>query len=324
MMELIFTKGPKAGERFAVKSDRVSIGRLAECDLELDQPNVSRKHALIKRTGDRVFLVDNRSGNGTYVNGKRITRVDLHAGDEVRIGSNTIRVEMRTTKDRPDEQPTRQDPVSRFLIKDQTGGVSHLEFAGESLTIGRGEKCKLVLDDAEVSRLQARIRYGQGRFELKDAGSANGTYLNGERVSEAELKSGDRIEMGGIAIAIQIVAGALHLTVTRRVAAQAAVEPMAPKPAPPQNAPRPQPPPSRSQAAVPRPRKLRLRYPIISGLVLALAVALLLVFVGRTHASPRVPPRPAASPRIDAARGPVYSSHEFSAPRLAEILQGRK
>ena len=287
-MELIFTKGPKAGERFAMTAERLSIGRLSECDLELNQPNISRKHAFIKRVGNRVFILDNRSGNGTYVNGKRTTRAELRAGDEVRIGANTMCVEFKADEAKPSERPTRPDLISRFLVQDRTSAHRQLEFAGENLTLGRGEKCQLILDDDEISRLHATIIDRRGQFLLKDAGSANGTYLNGERIREAELKSGDRLELGGLIIKAQVAAGALHLVITRRPATRpvAAAPAREIKPAP-----------ASSPGAAAQAKKPRPRYTVISGLAIALAVALLLIIVGRTHAGPLTPP-PTAITRL--------------------------
>src|ERR1051326_1744147 len=127
MIELIFTKGRRAGERFAVEAESVSIGRLAECDLEFNQPHVSRKDAVIKREGEQITINDNRSGNGTFVNGKRVTNAKLRAGDVVRIGDHTMRVAVhtdplpKTVREILAEQPTRRELISRFLIEDRSG-----------------------------------------------------------------------------------------------------------------------------------------------------------------------------------------------------------
>jgi pSer/pThr/pTyr-binding forkhead associated (FHA) protein len=306
MMELVFTKGPKAGERFALSAERVSIGRLSECEIKLDQPNVSRQHAFIKRERDRVLIMDNRSGNGTFVNGKRITRAALRDGDQVRIGAHTMRVTIGAAEAPPDERPTRPDSLSRFLIEDRTGATRRLEFAGHSLTIGRGEKCQLALDDAQISRTQAKLRFRNGRFELKDAGSVNGTYLNGRRVNEAEIQSGDCIEMGDLLLAARVANGALHLVIKRRPATGATLEPAASE-----SAPLPPSPP----AASPREGQPRPRYTIIGGLAIALAVALLLIFVGRAYGSSCEPVRVGGRAGILTSHGgAVYSSLALGAP----------
>ena len=59
--------------------------------------------------------------------------------------------------------------------------------------VGRAEENDLVLDSPRVSRQHARIEVTGGEYRLVDVGSANGTFLNGERVTEAPISVGDVI-----------------------------------------------------------------------------------------------------------------------------------
>ncbi len=68
------------------KFDRLTIGRDPDCDLTLDSPLVSRRHARLERSGQTHTLIDLNSVNGTFVNGQRIDRVQLQIGDIVQIG----------------------------------------------------------------------------------------------------------------------------------------------------------------------------------------------------------------------------------------------
>jgi len=67
---------------------------------------------------------------------------------------------------------------------------------GDSVTIGRSPDQNLVLKEAFVSRRHALITRQNGHFELVDQNSSHGTYLNGNRVERAKLKSGDTIQFG--------------------------------------------------------------------------------------------------------------------------------
>jgi hypothetical protein len=72
-----------------------------------------------------------------------------------------------------------------------------------AMAIGRLADCDIVLDDPLVSRLHAFIIVGVDRVELEDVPSRNGTYLNGARISKAELlRSGDRIVIGTTEISV--------------------------------------------------------------------------------------------------------------------------
>lgn len=62
--------------------------------------------------------------------------------------------------------------------------------------IGRHPDSDIFLDDITVSRRHAEIRRNVSAFSLNDVGSLNGTYVNRERVEEADLHSGDEIQVG--------------------------------------------------------------------------------------------------------------------------------
>src|SRR2546421_4160912 len=75
---------------------------------------------------------------------------------------------------------------------------SSSEVTGKEVTIGRGEDCDIVLADRQASRVHARIRpLGDGRYELSDLGSSNGTYLDGLRVDQPTVLDGtQQIQVG--------------------------------------------------------------------------------------------------------------------------------
>ncbi|MDQ3784354.1 MAG: zinc-ribbon and FHA domain-containing protein [Actinomycetota bacterium] len=73
---------------------------------------------------------------------------------------------------------------SKFFL--ESGGVQ----------LGRHPDSDIFLDDITVSRRHVEIRREEDVFGLRDVGSLNGTYVNRERVEEAELRSGDEIQIG--------------------------------------------------------------------------------------------------------------------------------
>jgi hypothetical protein len=73
----------------------------------------------------------------------------------------------------------------------------------DRFTIGRDAACDLVLRDMTVSRSHAGLRREAGRWLLSDAGSTNGTRLNGWRVTEpVPLQAGDRISFGSMTMVV--------------------------------------------------------------------------------------------------------------------------
>jgi len=83
---LLVRSGPTAGARYLLDSDVTTVGRHPEADIFFDDVTVSRRHAEITRSGTTFELVDQRSLNGTYVNGERVDRAALTNGAEVRVG----------------------------------------------------------------------------------------------------------------------------------------------------------------------------------------------------------------------------------------------
>ncbi len=81
------------GERVPVGIEPIVIGRLPECSIVLDDPNVSRRHARIHRIDGRVAISDLDSTNGTRVNGILTKERFLEDGDTITIGGATLRYE---------------------------------------------------------------------------------------------------------------------------------------------------------------------------------------------------------------------------------------
>lgn len=67
---------------------------------------------------------------------------------------------------------------------------------GPVTRLGRTEDCDITLDDITVSRRHAEVLRDGDNYRVRDAGSLNGTYVNGERIDEASLHQGDELQVG--------------------------------------------------------------------------------------------------------------------------------
>ncbi|MCA1835658.1 MAG: DUF3662 domain-containing protein [Actinobacteria bacterium] len=81
------------GKRVPLGEDPVTLGRLPDCDVVLSDPNVSRRHAEVRRRGNDFIVIDLGSTNGTRVNGAGVRERRLTDGDEVTVGGTHIRFE---------------------------------------------------------------------------------------------------------------------------------------------------------------------------------------------------------------------------------------
>src|SRR5271155_1706206 len=103
----------KDGEAIGYKLDDVTVlGRAPECQIQLDSNMVSRRHAQVTRDKASFFVEDLGSGNGTFVNGKRIAeRTLLKANDRVKLGPILLRFETSDSR-----QQTRVDQTGNVEI----------------------------------------------------------------------------------------------------------------------------------------------------------------------------------------------------------------
>jgi FHA domain-containing protein len=78
------------GQTMRVDKRRVLLGRSRECDIQVEDPNVSRRHAELRQEGSTYWIVDLESTNGVEVNGERVKRARLSSGDTFTVGSTEI------------------------------------------------------------------------------------------------------------------------------------------------------------------------------------------------------------------------------------------
>lgn len=90
----VVTAGPGAGTRYPLERGTSIIGRDPSCDVVLDDPLASRRHARIE-LGDDVEVVDLGSVNGMLVDGSRVERARVGPNTDVMLGDTCIRLEMR-------------------------------------------------------------------------------------------------------------------------------------------------------------------------------------------------------------------------------------
>ncbi len=84
-------------DRFQIDQEEIFIGRdTKKCQIILNDPEVSSVHAVIKKTNIEITLEDLNSSNGTILNGERINKAQITAGDEFVIGSTSFTLEVRS------------------------------------------------------------------------------------------------------------------------------------------------------------------------------------------------------------------------------------
>lgn len=96
------------------------IGRGLVADVRLEDAQVSRRHAIVAVRGDSTRVLDDRSSNGTFVNGRAVTVAQLSDGDVLRFGRAVFRYTEIAPRRRP--QPLRRIPLGRRARHFQPAG----------------------------------------------------------------------------------------------------------------------------------------------------------------------------------------------------------
>jgi DNA-binding NtrC family response regulator/pSer/pThr/pTyr-binding forkhead associated (FHA) protein len=207
MPELAFFRHGEELLRVAL-GDRTAIGRATDCDVSLPDPALSRVHAVVERRGDGFLLLD-RSGRGTRLGGRTVHEAALQDGAELTLGA--WRALFRTASPGADDAPTRAasgstrvrqppptsplPPAARIRIRErERERVESLPLDG--VTVGKRGVADVAVDDPFVSARHARIEARDGRWQLVDLGSTNGTFLGGARVQRIELPLGVAVTVG--------------------------------------------------------------------------------------------------------------------------------
>jgi ABC-type multidrug transport system ATPase subunit len=212
----------EASASFDVTADVIRIGRSPECEVAVDPakyPMVSGLHARLEPAANGVVLVP-LSRNKTLLNDAAMTGpAAVFGGERVRLGATGPWLELLAVESKPAAAaaPAAAAPTVPVAPPDygQTvqAGEAHLKLLrgtagadrfpiGNGGVIGREKgKVQYLLDHPHVSRLHASVAVTNGRVVLADLGSANGTFVNGERVSRpTALEPDDRVDVGPFAL----------------------------------------------------------------------------------------------------------------------------
>ena len=88
--ELVLLKDGRPTQTYALTKPVVSLGRLSDCDVVLDDPGASRRHAEIRRDDGTYVIIDLGSTNGTMVNEATVDERQLEEGDRITIGRTVL------------------------------------------------------------------------------------------------------------------------------------------------------------------------------------------------------------------------------------------
>jgi len=197
--QLRVLSGSLAGRIFVLQGT-MTLGRGEGCQVSLPQEakSISRQHCKVCVNGQFVTLWDLGSRNGTFLKGERLqahTPRKLEKGDLLALGKEDILFRLEQT-----EVPVQGPASEDFTVISSQGE----EFAGsreKKLRFGRrpGNEVQISLQETHVSGYHCELFREQGQLFLRDLGSINGTYLNGQRLEPQvayRVVAGNRFFLG--------------------------------------------------------------------------------------------------------------------------------
>ena len=203
---------------YQLSKKEIKIGRAKANDIILNDPTVSRVHAVIKCDEGKLSILDS-STVGTFINNEKISSSSLSFNDRITIGPYSIFArecdenkessELRTTCHEktlavplPEKQAEKSFLLQQASLKFVKGVEKNrtVQIEKEKLTFGKTDDNDLVLTDEFVSRHHGEIYFRNGEFFIRDLGSKNGIFINGKRVKGSVLAPGSRIDIGKISI----------------------------------------------------------------------------------------------------------------------------
>ena len=230
MAKLTVISGKQKGKSLELEGkDRFLIGRDPACDLVLDHPDTSRRHAELIKTPQGWLLKDLGSTNGTKVNGRAVQEQLLADGDQIVFGAVTVQAELPGAAGATRVRSTKVRTAPPKLVG--TDGKEVI-LQKEVTLVGRESGCDLVLKVESVSARHAELRLTPQGVLVKDLGSTNGTFVNGVKVTEKLLSNGDQVAFDVVKFKL-VAAGGPQATRVRGAAEAISPAAAAPPPPPP-------------------------------------------------------------------------------------------
>jgi len=241
-MKLLFPNGEH--EPVELKDGSALVGSAPNSDVMIAAPGIAARHCELRTRGENSVVVPLDAQATTVLNGKQIAgETPIKPGDLLLFAKVGVRI-VAMEKQAP--QPIRKTPsaggdedgrtrVRMALPKYMLRGVSGPTFGKTyamvgTLTLGRNTDCDISIASDEISRHHAKLQVVPDGVMIEDLGSANGTFVNNQRVHGATLlKAGDELRVDTIRFMLMSPSMDMHQAAAASARAEAPTQ-VVPKP----------------------------------------------------------------------------------------------
>lgn len=236
MNKIILTFKGRVVSETPFKGDAMTIGRGSGNDVEIDNPTISSSHARILREKDFFVIEDLGSTNGTYLNGKKITRSIINSTDDITIGKHhlklawkhgtgghdpeggnapsatvvpsldkTMMIDQKAQKQAPESG---RQSIGGFAVME--GGVAkeRIEMANRVTTIGKSADAIIRLKGLLAPKVGALVNRTDRGYVITAPDQKKPPVINGNPLDKPyTLKNGDIVEIGGLILRFYLKKG---------------------------------------------------------------------------------------------------------------------
>ncbi len=207
--------------------DVITIGRKKDNDIVIDNQAVSGYHARIKKEGRSLFIEDANSLNGTFINGQKISKGELHNGDVVLIGVHTLDVIVEKARETETkgfavqghsmdetvviaaedqkrilapQDKEKPEILGGFIVIEGSTGKRDYLLKERVTTIGKEDGAGIHLRGFFAPKVAALVNRRREGYFITPAGGRT-LKVNGQKVDHKyDLKDGDIVEAGGLKV----------------------------------------------------------------------------------------------------------------------------
>ncbi|NVJ60421.1 MAG: FHA domain-containing protein [Gammaproteobacteria bacterium] len=180
----------------------ITIGSATSNDIVISSNKVAAEHAELRINDNNIEFFHKAPSKSSFVNGALIAlNIPLKAWDVIKIGDTELELIdpllNRSPRAKQAANKTEvRNTLSDWLLQAQTAPFSGQLFpVNKVLTIGRDTQCDIAIPMPHISRRHAQVLQDGNKLMIKDLGSSNGTFVNGQKQSETYLKNGDEIRV---------------------------------------------------------------------------------------------------------------------------------
>ena len=198
-----------------------TIGKDASNSLMIDDARLAPSHAELRNQNQQLLLVSKTGGTGVWVNGMPVSdEVPVKAGDSITLGD--VELELIDPKNTTQVSPQASSSASGWSIHSKASWLEKNRYAiSDTVVIGRDPGCDICIPLDHLSRRHLELSIRGGQLFAKDLESSNGTFVNGGRITETSLKSGDKIKLDVVTFEVSGPNHDPHKTIIRQAPAPA-------------------------------------------------------------------------------------------------------